>query len=975
MIYTKTTGKFIGECMTGFGVSHAVDIYNYGNSQVKYTITSDDSNFSSSVLDLTVNNGSKGEFDIYFHATSTNTSGYESGVFTIASESAEDGSSDQSGDIYLYITGHRIVDTTGGHVRNFRALRRFDLKGPNYDFYWFHPTGTGNLYNYFLTGYQLDISTNNSFTQIVKSKSINVSDNTPLNPKYGTYNGISIAEQTINIADYNNGNPLEMDTDYFARIYSITDNGVTGISVFATGINSYTETVSEEVITGNVSNVSNIKFSKKSLDLLFPDDSTSVGVELYPLIVEAVGGDDLKYISGINIYFGSNVSFLGGSETTAALNLEGTFKNFTGNPQDGTNINLYLHETTKLYGLYGQGGRIDKIFQQVYATKENQQPNAADFVANTLYGGKAALAKNGGDALKFKITSVINGTERKDLNCNIFSTYGASIFAGGAGTDASVITFDDLGNGNMSLNFNGVGKDKNQTFFRFFFTLEGHTNFSTSAINSIVLYRDDLQIDPNPRTSFFKRIKDLIPLGTLNSYPVSFGEDANATKVPYWKADGIRFVESYNALKGDGVINYAEPVAPADITWRPFRGTSARLLYAPIRIPQSNYPLAGKIVNANKEAKINFNFSDGYIPPDYFFRFDNAGISAANNNWKNTTNQATLAGSTVGSIFNNALYSFAGKNSVTLSAQEYLQSTFSSLTNSNSKDCKDFDLILVVAYRPVVIEQNDNYNVARRDSGVNQYAPSRFKILDWFDTLKPNQITKDQILITNFPGYDTPFLAKTLLDYPKEPNIFQFFINPLVNGDIITQVNPDIYETQYLPNPRYELFKRYIQRDRSISATNVALNNAVKNYQTSPNQDIQLSKSLLNATDYYPMILNIRRSSGVMSIFVNNRLLVEYDLGNFITYHNSFIMNNISNSTLKLISNCIGVTGGNKESMSYFDIIFYNRNLSQTELAALHTNLIKNYLKLFVGSSSGLNFQSDRVRLPNIFNLAGRKNL
>ena len=171
MIYTKTTGKFIGECMTGFGVSHAVDIYNYGNSQVKYTITSDDSNFSSSVLDLTVNNGSKAEFDIYFHATSTNTSGHESGVFTITSESAEDGSIDPSGDIYLYITGHRIVDTTGGHVRNFRALRRFDFTALNYDFYWFHPTGTGNLSNYFLTGYQLDISTNNSFTQIVKSKS------------------------------------------------------------------------------------------------------------------------------------------------------------------------------------------------------------------------------------------------------------------------------------------------------------------------------------------------------------------------------------------------------------------------------------------------------------------------------------------------------------------------------------------------------------------------------------------------------------------------------------------------------------------------------------------------------------------------------------------------------------------------------------------------------------------------------------
>jgi hypothetical protein len=100
----------------------------------------------------------------------------------------------------------------------------------------------------------------------------------------------------------------------------------------------------------------------------------------------------------------------------------------------------------------------------------------------------------------------------------------------------------------------------------------------------------------------------------------------------------------------------------------------------------SVYPVAGKIVNAHKEAKINFNFSDGYIPSDYFFRFDNAGIGA--NNWTNTTNpvQVTLAGSTNAGIFNNALYSFTGKNSVTLSAQQNLQCTFSSLTNSNSKD-------------------------------------------------------------------------------------------------------------------------------------------------------------------------------------------------------------------------------------------------------------------------------------------------
>jgi hypothetical protein len=109
-----------------------------------------------------------------------------------------------------------------------------------------------------------------------------------------------------------------------------------------------------------------------------------------------------------------------------------------------------------------------------------------------------------------------------------------------------------------------------------------------------------------------------------------------------------------------------------------------------------------------------------------------------------------------------------------------------------------------------------------------------------------------------------------------------------------------------------------------------------------------------------------------MTIFANGISVISYDLNTFIADANNHIIKNLSNSTLKLISKCDDVVGGNKESMSYFDIMFYNRNLTTSELNSLHTNLIKEYFKLFTGSSLDLNIKSNRIRLPNVFNLTGR---
>lgn len=982
MIYTKTTGKFIGECMTGFGISYPVSIYNYGNSEVVYTIDSNDSNFSSSVSSLSIPNGSQGQFDIYFDSTINGVSGYESGIFSITSESVEDGSIDPSGNIYLYITGHRIVDTTGGHVRNFRAVKNYDVdNGLNYDFYWLNPTGTGNLYNYFITGYKLEIATADSFNAgtIVGSKFLAVPLNNSLTPRYGSYVGLDTEEQTVNISAYDDKTPFQLNTAYYARIYSIVDNGVTGESVFATGIDAYNQPVSEEVATGNISNKLDIRFAKKSLDVYLPESLETVNYNLYNTIVENNNGsNNLKYISAINVYFQSDISLFGGSQTSYPLNLEGTFLNFTGDPS--TNINLYLHETTKIYGKNGKGGDIDGIFDPTSQNPKYNNPN--EYINNTLskYASSTTCtpAANGGSIFNFKVITNVESEDRKDINYNIFSKYNSTIVAGGAGTDASIGFVDNFGGATDYRTFIGYGNDKNRTYFKAYFSLGGNSNLLSNRITSLDLYESVTTIDSNG----IKTNIASTSAGKYSSYPSVYGEDNSSYKVPYFKPGAYISFNWYNVVGNN--ITYAQFIPSYDYFTRKAEANIASTFwYRPIKQNPSDYTVAGKMVDSFTESKVIFNFDNDNLPSDFVFRFANNGINSSTKQWTNTSSVATLDGSTDASIFNNSLYSFVGKNSITLSSNEYLECDFSSITSLSTQNCQNFDLFLVVAYRPVKIEADSKYIVSNKLAGVNQYNYSKFKILDWFDNSKPNNITEDQILINNFPGIKTPFslggqglspvlLAPDLLYYPKEPNMFQFFINPLVNGKVLNRINES---SNYAPDPRYELWKMIVQINPNLARANdVAGNNRLNNYTYLLNNPIQISRSLLNATDYYPMIMNIRRTGSTMTIFVNGIYVISYDLNNFIADANNHIIRNLSNSTLKLISKCDDVVGGNKESMSYFDIIFYNRNLGSSELNSLHTNLIKEYFKLFTGSSSDLNIKSNRIRLPNVFNLTGRSN-
>ena len=342
MTYVNTTGKNIGQCLTGFAVSYPLNIYNSGNSQVQYTFdNSNDANFALSQSSLLLDSSDYGNVDIYYIPTISSPSGTQSTIITINSESTEDGSTDPSGSITLEITGNKIIDITGGYVRSFKAVRNYDSKNKlNYDFYWSVPTGTENLNNYFFTGYILDISTDSNFSTTVFSKIINISENTNSFPKYGNFYGTDQNLNYLNVSsvDY----PFAIETGYYARMYTMSVNH-SGISIYATGVDSISTQLSNEVVSGYSGTPKNIKFSRGPLVVNLKQGYDIQNFDLFKYIVDAnYGSPDLSYYNSIDVYLPEDSNFYSTDSDKYALQLEGTFQNFTGNTGGDTIVNIYI---------------------------------------------------------------------------------------------------------------------------------------------------------------------------------------------------------------------------------------------------------------------------------------------------------------------------------------------------------------------------------------------------------------------------------------------------------------------------------------------------------------------------------------------------------------------------------------------------------------------------------------------------------
>jgi len=909
MTYTNSTGKFIGECMTGFGISYPVYVYNSGNSEVIYRMVSDDSSFLLSDSQLIVSNGNSDYFDIFFNPTSVGTSGYQTSSITISSESTEDGSVDPSGNITIYATGHRIVDTTGGHVRSFRALKNYDsINGLGYSFYWRSPTGTGYLNNYFVTGYGLDIAIDTAFTDKKVSKTFNVAENNSI-PKFSTNYGFADEDIFKKIETYDNGSAFVLNQSYYARMYTWVD-GVTGESVYATGINQLDTQLSNEVLTGNMSNKVDLVFTVRPLDVYISPQSIYTNYNLYEKIVSTnKGNDDFRFISGVNVYLPALTTFTANDEDKYCLNLNGTLKNFTGDATYGTNINIYLSNTTKLLGYVGKGGDLKgsiTLNSNIWDFNDIITKTTAAYNSNPK-DPTCSDSKNGGSVFNFNIISSVANQEYKDLNYNIYSETNSILTAGGGGTKACVAWL--YGNGGDILRIVGIDKNRNQKAF--VFPLFGNSNVNKAT--SYDVYGQGIggtaSIGSDGKTFYSALATSSDSFGKIQSRASSYGEDAERLGAfLHTNSNSTWFNKNdiYGAARSEDTQAAANRIDG----------------YMAFKTITSTTSIAGKIVNGFSNIKSNFYIKSGNIASDYVFRFENSAIDSVALNWKDTTTTAILAGSVTAGIFNNNYFG-TGLKSVTLNASQELHYTFNqSNATMIKKNCNQFDLYMIVAYRPKTISAQSIVPPA--------YELSKFKLLDWSNDVV-NNIIPNQIMITTFPEFFTPRLNR------KESNVFQFLASPLFakgynNKDMGSNLWWNVYGVQNV------------------------------NF-------MQLSKSLLNATDYYPMLINIKRTNTVYSIYINNNLIISYNMLSFVGYSDSYVLSLIENTTLKLISNCVTID----ETMSYFDMIFYNRLLNTEENQQLNNSLLNTYFKLFTGgSSSSLDIKTNRIRLPNVFNLAGK---
>ena len=728
MIYVNTTGKHIGECLTGFGSSYPVIIYNSGNSDVEYKITVENNTdiFNVSSNEFIVNNGSTGRFDILYKPQITASATDEATEITIFSQSVEDGSVDPSGLITLEITGSRIISNTAGAVRRFVALKNYDMtNGINYDFMWYPPTGMGSLKNYYFTGYQLDIATSIDFVaDTVFTTGIINAQNTTNNPRFATFYGYPELENIVNVSQKDFPS-LALETSYYARIYTYSTNN-TGISIYATGIESISEQLSNDIINGNSGTKLNIRFDKKPLNVYVPNGNYN-NYSLNTKIIETNNNsNDLFFYSGINVYLPNQSTFQSTDENNYALNLNNQiFKNFTGDP-NGTFINFYVPYDCRIVGNFGKGGDI----------LASSQDTVSKIITNTTAEYNKSIptltdSKSGGNVFKFDAKTQ---SDRTDFVYNIYAEKNTFIAAGGGGNKAGVIYFQGVYYGVSSDNlikseayplngaFNKFGQN---TKYNIFFgqaetARQNNKNTSQTALVACI-FSNTSGYGENGSDSFY-----------LN--PILNTSNAGGKKNGYYYPPNIIYIgaDSLQTKNWDSVFNPAFVRMPGAIS------------------------VTGNIIKKYSNSSFRYSFYNTDIPSDYVFRLSNADITnspswtAKNINASTIFTLNTAAGS--GSITQTDNFNSTGYKALTFSNKS-LAGTIS----SSSETCKNFDLFIVGCF-----------------DGTS--TPSKtFSLINWY--------ANAQNISNNHVNYRS-FLPTFINTYPKESNIFNFFTSLLYDYQI-----------------------------------------------------------------------------------------------------------------------------------------------------------------------------------------------
>jgi len=730
MTYINLTGKFIGECLTGFGTHWPITIINSGNSDINYLFdikNDSDKLFSFSQSSLLINNGDSKIVDIFYKPKEVASAVNDECDFLIYSESVEDGTPDPSGVITIEITGSRIINNTGGHVRNFVALKNYDIiNGINYNFIWSPPTGTGTLKNYFFTGYQLDISKYNDFSSIEFTTGFNIAENTDKNPRFGEYYGYDSEEKIVRNVSKKDFTSIALETNYYARLYTYSV-GNSGINIFASGIESLNDQLSNEIVngfSGAAATRPNLKFEKKMLNVVVTQGNY-VNYDLYQKILDSNSkSSDLGFYSGINVYLSAGSTFLSSDENNYAIDLKnGIFQNFSGNNTDGTNINIYIPERVSIIGNHGKGGDLSNILTDT-EKRANLKPVFDASVYSTANG--MSDSKKGGNSLNFnnKISIIDETTVRTDINYNVFIQKSSQITAGGGGNKAGVGL---LGGGNAYIGVGSDGIERNIVF-----PIRGSNNSQNTFFSVRASQRATLQ--------------DVVKLYSPNP---QYGEDAIDNIIKYTVKDNS-FTTNSNVL----VYNPGLPVQE-NISTIPDLQTKF------IKINNNAPSSCGYLVNKYSNSNLKINFYNDAVVSDYIFRCNNSDLSVTPQ-WIGKDSGSTTIVTLTGDGTYVSDFEGLGYKAISLPATKYLQGSFSSSVN-----CTDFDLFIVGCFKGA------------------SYDEQIFKMLNWYSS--SNNVSNKNVLLR-------PFLNTAYKAFSKENNIFSFFFSLLYDGLINNKDKPTFYQ-------------------------------------------------------------------------------------------------------------------------------------------------------------------------------------
>jgi len=1004
MSYTNLTGKNIGNCLTGFGIHYPVTIYNSGNSEVLYTLkNSNNTNFNLSVNSIAIEASSYDVFDVLYKPTiSVGTD--EITDITISSVSIEDGSIDPSGDITLNLTGTRLTNITGGNARSFRVVSNF--LGPYYDFYWKNPTGISgdNLHNYFITGYGLQLSSNSNFSSILYTEEINIAENTNQNPKFSTYYGFSDNDIYFRL-DRDNYNALSTETEYYARLFTFSV-GNTGVSVYASGVDYVNQQVSNEVFLGYSGTPINIKIEKKPFDFYITPSNMwfDYTYDLYSKLIEYnLGSPDFSPYSEINVYLPENTIFESKDLSKGAIDLNGSFLNFTGSPAGSpTCINFYIPSSTEIRGRIGDGSNLyfnDRFnINQWLATTNNDL-----VIPKALNSSEYSDSTNGGPAISLKAKTLINQNERTDIKYNLYSKLSNPQIIN-KNTQSSPKICSGSGGGKAGFLYTpitlGIGR------YYFYDTINDGLLYSQYIPCNGTLpknYLLDTQVNRKwwywylyfTNTGFGGAVSESFFASAIGNPYMGYGE-MGCANIIYSNFNGIT---SYIPESNYYTNNSSSKKLQTQGFLSPLSFANFGVFY-PINILQNNRQ-AGKMVDIYSNATVNFSLYNNTLPSDYIFRFDQNGISASDTplvkTWTGSGSYVltNTTGANEGSYISN--YKNLGSLSyktVNLKNNQFLKVDFTSSINS-----VDFDLFLICSFDNFTdpsIEQtfyaslfdwclsSNNSNITTNQFSINKFDPLQYTTypkenLSFFykntclqnqqDVSKSGKLKIDQ-LKGNFNYYKICKQLQSLCEISSVDVGTNYITttqnHDLLNGDIVGFIGDN------LPNGinQYDMVSPYTKEvyyiiNKTSNTFQISKTNGGSAIDLTTSTSGGIVYKILSDSLYRPFILQIRRVKNEYFYFLNRKQINNAS----IPISANTLINNLQSTTLKLTNT--GAIG-----INYFDFTFYNRLLSGSELDSSYSYFVNEYFNLFAGEQgiTELNLKSPlyNYRLPNIFSIAGR---